>query len=55
MKKRLTVVLFLTLTVMVLTSCGMIFLPQSAKEHFGETDDSGRSDDCRISSDDFQQ
>lgn len=40
MKKRITVVFLLALTAMVLTSC-VIFLPQSAKEHFGETEPSG--------------
>ena len=39
MKKRMTVVCMLTLITLLLSSC-VIFLPQSAKEDFGETESS---------------
>ncbi len=39
MKKRMTVVCMLTLITLLLSSC-VIFLPQSAKEDYGETESS---------------
>lgn len=40
MKKQITFVLLLALTVMILTSCKVIFLSQNEKEHFGEMETS---------------